>query len=164
MSSESLIFSRIDYALPVWGPPLNKSQVGHLQRLQNRAIRVTKCLGKYDHVTQHRQQLNWLPISHQIKLKSICAMYRYCHHALHPCLIFDPPVVFLAHHCYNTRCKESFVNLLTCRFTTTKKYFRLSASSWWNSLIDTLPVDCAYTSFVSSARKYYYNDYFVKCD
>ena len=35
MLSESLILSRIDYALPVWGPPLNKSQVGQLQRLQN---------------------------------------------------------------------------------------------------------------------------------
>ena len=51
MLSELLIFSGIDYALPVWGPPLNKSLVGRLQRLQNRAIHVIKCLRKYDHIT-----------------------------------------------------------------------------------------------------------------
>jgi len=28
--SESLIFSRITYALPVWGPPLRKDQISHL--------------------------------------------------------------------------------------------------------------------------------------
>ena len=64
--TESLVFSRIDYALPVWGPPLSQSQLAHLQRLQNRCIRVTKCLRKYDHVSNHRQHLNWLPVSDQI--------------------------------------------------------------------------------------------------
>ena len=49
----------------MWGPPLNQSQLAHLQRLQNS---VTKCLRKYDHVLNHRQHLNWLPVSDQIKL------------------------------------------------------------------------------------------------
>ena len=64
----------------------------------------------------------------------------------------------------NTRCKDSFANLLTCRLTTTKRYFRSSASSWWNSLIATVPVDCTYTSFVSLVRNYYYNDCTVLCN
>jgi len=29
---------------PVWGPPLRKDQISHLQRLQNRAIRITTSL------------------------------------------------------------------------------------------------------------------------
>ena len=33
MLSESLIFIRIDYALPLWGSPLNGSQVRRLQLL-----------------------------------------------------------------------------------------------------------------------------------
>ena len=154
MLSESLILSKIDYALPVWGPPLNKSQVACLQRLQNRAIRVTKCLRKYDHVSLHCLQLNWLPISHQIMFKPSCAMYRYYHDGHQPCLTFDPPIVFGACHSYNTRCKDSFANLLTCRLSTTKRYFCLSASLWWNSLIATIPVDCTYTSFVPSIRTF----------
>ena len=96
-----------------------------------------------------------------ISSDQVCAMYRYYHQ---PCMIFDPPIVFGARHCYNTRCKDSFVNLLTCRLTTTKRYFRSSASSWWNSLIATVPVDCTYTSFVSLVRNYYYNDCTVLCN
>ena len=65
MLSESLILSRIGYALAVWGPTFAE-----------RAIHVTKCLRKYDHISLHRLQLNWLPISHQIMFnKSSCAIY-----------------------------------------------------------------------------------------
>ena len=95
-----------------------KSQVGCFQRLKNRAIYVTKCLKKYDLVSQHCQQLNWLPTSHQIKFKSVCAMYRFYHHGHQPCMFFNPPIVFGAHHFCNTCCKDSFVDLLTCRLTT----------------------------------------------
>ena len=98
------------------GLPLNRSQVARLQHLQNRAIRVRKCLRKYDHVSLHRLQLNWLPISHQIMFKLSCAMYHYYHYGHQPSLIFDPPTVFGAHHSYNTCCKDSFANLLTCCF------------------------------------------------
>ena len=66
MLTESLILSQFDYALSVWGPPLQRC----LQHLQNRAIRVTKSLRKYDHVSTHRNNLNWLPISHQIKFRN----------------------------------------------------------------------------------------------
>ena len=90
MLTESLILSRIDYALPVWGPPLNKSQVARLQRLQNRGIRITRCLRKYDHVTLHHCQLNWLPISHQIMFKSSCAVYHHYHYDKKPCLLLEP--------------------------------------------------------------------------
>ena len=62
MLIESLFFSMTDYALPVWGLLLNQLQIKHLQRLQNRNIHVTKCLRKYNHVSEHRQQLNWLHV------------------------------------------------------------------------------------------------------
>ena len=100
MLSESLILSRIDYALPIWGPPLNSSQVARLQRLQNRAIHVTKCLRKYDHVSLHRLQLNWLPISNQIMFKIFLCYILLL--PLWPSIMsnFRPPIVFGAHHRY----------------------------------------------------------------
>ena len=154
MLTKSLVLSRIDYALPVWGPPLNKSQVAHLQRLQNRAICVTRCLRKYDHASSHRLQLNWLPIPDQTKLKSSCVMYCYYHYNSKSCLTFDPPIQFSPQHDYHTCCKGSFANLPACRLSATKKYFRSSAS-WWNSLTATVPVNCSYNSFVSSAKDFY---------
>jgi len=156
MLSESLILSIIDYALPVWGPPLNKSQVACLQHLQNRAIGVTKCLKKYDHVSLHRLQLRWLLVSHQIMFKSSCAMYHYYYHDHQPCLSFVTPFLFGAHHRYNTRCEDSFANLLIFCLSTTKKYFRSSASLWWNLLIATIPANCTYGKFVLSARNFYH--------
>ena len=77
MLVESLIFTRFDYAIPVWGPPLQQCQVARLQHLQNRAVRVTKSLRKYDRISAHPNNLNWLPISHQIRLRRVCAMFRY---------------------------------------------------------------------------------------
>ena len=42
---------------------------------------------KYDHVSTHHNNLNWLPISHQIKFRSIHAVPRYycqCYCWIHP--------------------------------------------------------------------------------
>ena len=98
--------SWIDYALPVWGPSsLNKTQMAHLRNPQNRGIHITRCLRKYNHVTLHRHQLNWLPISDQIMFKSVCAMYCHYHYDKQTCLLLDPPIVFGAQHDNNTRSK-----------------------------------------------------------
>ena len=35
MLIDSLVLSRLDYVLPVWGPPLSQASINHLQRLQN---------------------------------------------------------------------------------------------------------------------------------
>jgi len=113
-------------------------------------------LKKYDHVSLHCLQLIWLPVSHQIMFKSSYAMYRYYHHDHQPCLSFVPPILFGAHHRYNTYCEDSFANLLFCHLSTTKKYFCSSASSWWNVLTATIPVDCTYGKFVLSARNFYH--------
>ena len=93
MLSESLVLSHFDYALLVWGPPLQKCQVSRLQQLQNRAVRVTKSLRKYDRVSSHRHNLNWLPVSHQIKLRSVCVMFRY-YYQRGTYLQLDPPIQY----------------------------------------------------------------------
>ena len=75
--TESLIFLRISYALLVWGPPLRKDQISCLQRLQNRAVRITKSLNIFDHISVHRRELHWLSVPDIIQLQSIAAMFRY---------------------------------------------------------------------------------------
>jgi len=72
-------------------PSMKKSQVSHLQ--QTRAVQVAKSLQKYDHISTHHGNLNWLPISHQIMFKSVCAMFCYYHQG-EGCLLLDPPIQY----------------------------------------------------------------------
>ena len=67
MLLDSLALSQINYALPVWGPAISKQAVSHLQRLQNRAVCITKSLSKHNHVSHHHQTLNWLSVASQIQ-------------------------------------------------------------------------------------------------
>jgi len=81
--TDSLILSRIDNALPVWGPTLNKSQVARLQ-----------CLQTYNQVFEEIYSRHFT--SSSIKLAthltpdSSCAMYHHCHYGKKPCLLLEP--------------------------------------------------------------------------
>ena len=72
MLIESLVFSRYTYGLPVWGPAINRDSMSWLQRMQNRAVRMTR---KYDHVSQYRANLGWLPMSEFVQYRTILTMY-----------------------------------------------------------------------------------------
>ena len=50
------------YASYVVGPSLNKDLSSRLSCLHNRAVRVTCGLRKYDHVSDCRLELCWLPL------------------------------------------------------------------------------------------------------
>ena len=88
---DTLVLSHLDYALPVWGPPLTQASINHLQRLQNWGVRITKSLHKYDHVSHPLNSLSWLPVNRQIQYRSLCAMHR---HYLGNAIPFVPPITF----------------------------------------------------------------------
>ena len=69
---DSLVLSHIYYALPVWGPSLNVQLLSRLKRMQNRAVRLTFSLKKYDHVSDYYKRLHWLPLDQFIKFRSVC--------------------------------------------------------------------------------------------
>ena len=99
MLIESLVLSRFVYALPVWGPMLSKSQLDRLQHLLNWGVRITASLWKYDHVSYHHHQLNWLSLSSLIKYHSLCVMHKlYCGTNVPP----NPPIMFGSSHTYST--------------------------------------------------------------
>ena len=63
MLVESLVFSCYTYyALPVWGPAIHQNSLTCLSCLQNRTVRMTCNLRKYDHISNHRAALGWLSI------------------------------------------------------------------------------------------------------
>ena len=51
MLVESLIFSRLTYALPVWGPAIHQNSLSRINRLHNRAVRITCGLHKSERVS-----------------------------------------------------------------------------------------------------------------
>ena len=77
MLVESLVFSRYIYTLPVWGPAIHQDSLTRLSCLQNRAVRMTCNLHKYDHI---RAVLGWLSTSSFVQYCSLLTMYH--HHYL----------------------------------------------------------------------------------
>ena len=91
MLIDSLALSHLLYALPVWGPMLSKVQLNRLQHLHNWGVRISAGLQKYDHLSHHRHQLNWLSVSSLLKFRSLCVMHKIYHHNNVP---LDPPITF----------------------------------------------------------------------
>ena len=77
--------------------------------------------------------LNWLPISHQIRLRSICAILRYYRQG-RKCLLLDPPIQFGWQHLHQIRCRKDFTSVALCRLASIKRNFCFAATTWWNSL------------------------------
>ena len=131
MLMESLVFSRLTYAIPVWGPAVHQDSLLRLNRLHNRAIRITCGLRKSDHVSSHRQTIGWLPVSLLIQHRTLCAMMdQYTGRGIQ----VNPPLQFGRLHTHNTRCPAHFASICRCRLALTKRHFRQKASTWWNSL------------------------------
>ena len=105
MLVDSLVLSRINYALPAW---------------------------KFDHVSAHRTRLHWLPVTSMIKHRSLCAIYR--HYSDPNCMLLDPPFIFGSQHCYHTRTAKHFVHLNRCRLSATQRSFWHAVAKWWNDL------------------------------
>ena len=91
MLIDSLVLSRFTYALPVWGPMLSKFQLNRLQHLHNWGVCITASLRKYDHVSYHRYQLNWLSLPSLIEYRSLCVMHKIYRDTNVP---LTPPIVF----------------------------------------------------------------------
>ena len=89
MPMDTLVLSQF-YALPVRGPSLGTAAMSRLQRLCNRAVRVTCRLRKYDHVSAARHNLGWLPFELLVHYRTLVLMSRHYVHdncVQHFCLV-----------------------------------------------------------------------------
>ena len=74
---------------------LSKFQLHRLQHLHNWGVCITASLRKYDHVSYHRCQLNWLSLPSLIKYRSLCVMHKIYYGPL------NPPIIFGSSHTYS---------------------------------------------------------------
>ena len=131
MLIDSLVLSRLMYALPVWGPLLSQFDIWHLQYLHNWGVCITASIGRFDHVSEYHSKLHWLTVSSLIKYRCLCALHKIYHG---DGIVLDPPITFGTSNTYCTRSSNRFIQPELCRQSHTKKLFRHSVTHWWNDL------------------------------
>ena len=108
---DSLVFSHLNYSLPVWGPSLHQNHLQRLKRMQNRGVRLCRNLKKFDHITEHYRALQWLPLEYLIQYRCLCLMNRQYHGYI--CIDLCPPLQFGRFHQYGTRVRSTFAEIQT---------------------------------------------------
>ena len=133
ISAECLVFSHLNYCLPVWGTSLTQSLLQRLRHMQNRAVSLCKSLHRSDHVTSHFKSPNWLPVEQLKQYQYICLMHRQFFKTRW--IPLPPPLLFGKRHRHATRTSWFFTQLLKCRLSYTQHFFRFRASQWWIRMI-----------------------------
>ena len=136
MLVECLVFSQYLYALPVWGPVAHRDSLSCLARLHNRGVRLTCGLRKYDHVSQHRACLGWLPVESFVKYRSLITLFR--DYYVGRGVSLNPALQFGRTHSYGTRCPAHHITTSHLKKSFSQKHFRHKVSTWWNFLPSSL--------------------------
>ncbi|CAH2242725.1 jg11454 [Pararge aegeria aegeria] len=153
MLAHSLLLSILDYADASY-LNLTEDQLNKLERLQNLAIRFIFGLRKYDHVSEFRQKLKWLPIRRRRDMHVLSLLY---------CVLFNPKTP--------SYLKEKFdfvglpADLRSCRMLTlhmpfhkTKFYklsFTVQAIELWNALPLNIREAKSLETFKNAVKAYY---------
>ena len=97
----SLVFSQLNYALPVWGPAVHQNSLSRINRLHNRAVHIVCGLRKSETVSRHPQAIGWPSVPLLTQHHTLCAMLDQ-----YTCrgILLNPPIQFGRHHTHNTRC------------------------------------------------------------
>ena len=111
---------------PVWGP----SYVCCLSF--SLIVCNTASLQKYNHVSYHRHQLNWLSLPSLIKYHSLCVMHKIHYGTNVP---LNPPITFGSSHTYSTRWSDRFIQPVYCQMSTTPNLFRHVTSTTFLSVV-----------------------------
>ena len=74
MLVKSPVFSQLNYALPVWVPAVHQNSLSRINCLHNRAVCIVRGLHKSEHVSRHRQAIEWLsmPLLTQHRMLAMC--------------------------------------------------------------------------------------------
>ena len=156
MLVESMVLSRMRYAISTWGPALQQRYISHLQWMQNRGVRLSCNLKRYDHVSSHRLGLRcsemFGSVQEQIKQSTLSCVYRQ--YRYETCLKLHPPIQFGTTHSHFTRTNRQFANIM--RFSTAlgQRSFCYKGTTWWNTLPPDFYQVSGYATFVRNLQDY----------
>lgn len=152
--AQSLLFPILDYADASY-IDLTEDQLNKLERLQNLCIRFIFGLRKYDHVSEFRCKLKWLPIRLRRNSHILSILYN---------ILFNPSTPFylkerfrfLQCSSYSLRSSENL--LLTTPEHCTIFYnssFTVQAVHLWNALPTSIKRAQSLNSFKAQVKDYY---------
>ena len=87
---------------------------------------------KYDHISQHRARLGWLPVESFVKYRSLIALFR--DYYVGRGVSLNPALQFGRTHSYGTRCPAHHITTSRLKKSFSQKHFRHKVLTWWNSL------------------------------
>ena len=143
-----LITSRLDFCSSILYNLLNK-HIERLQRIQNQAARMLKCIPRRNHIIPVLREFHWLRIHDRIIFKILLLTHNAVNNTA-PEYLWD--VIRLNVKSTTIRTRASFDPCLLCvppiSKTCTNSFFDISfvyaAPTWWNALdldIRLLPFD-----------------------
>lgn len=150
----ALILPIIDYADSCY-PDATEEQLNKLERIQNLCIRFIFGLRKYDHVSQYRARLKWLPIRLRRNTHILCLLYNILFCPLTPYYLKER---FEFIHPPGSPCRPSVSFLLRVpmhKSSTFTYSFTVSAIKLWNSLPNHIRNSTSLCSFKNKLKQYY---------
>ena len=157
--SRCLVLSRLDYCNSLlFG--ISNLEISRLQRVMNRAARITLNIPSYQHHLNHSsidnlRTLHWLPLPHRINFKIAIITYKIKSTS-------SPPYLnnLIASKIPSRNTRSSKAPLLMQQLTTNNistRAFRHTAPTVWNSLPAEIRNMKTLASFKSNLKTYYFN-------
>ncbi|KAI5652169.1 hypothetical protein NE865_00507 [Phthorimaea operculella] len=105
-----------------------------MERLQNQGIRFIFGLRKFDHVTEFRQRLRWLPIRQRRDLHTLSLLFNVLFNPAAPQYLRER---FVYHNVTDSRlrsCGDLSLHTPACRTKTFSQSFTIGAARLWNKI------------------------------
>ena len=135
MVVQTIALSVINYCVRIWGAG-SRSNLHKVQKLQNFAARiVVGNVRKYEHVTQHINNLKWLKIENKFNFDVCVFVFKVLNNLLPPWLLSLPPV--REFHTRNTRQQNDLYISIT-RTIVGEREISVRGPSLWNRLPDSI--------------------------
>lgn len=153
--AQSLLLPVLDYADACY-LDLTEDQLNKLERLQNFCIRFIFGLRKYDHVSEFRNKLKWLPIRLRRNTHILSLLYTILFSPSAPCYLRER---FEFLHSCNSLSLRSSENLIlqipVHRSTFYDRSFSVQAVRLWNALPVSVRRAPSLKVFKDQIKKYY---------
>jgi hypothetical protein len=151
MLTHSLVLSYLDYCAPVlYGT--SKDSLGKLQMVMNAALKSLKGLRKFDHISTHYKEAEWLTIEEKVKYRTACLIYSVVTHNnpiyLRQLLLEYQPVRDLRSG------DQKLLTLVRANSVAGSRAFRVYAPTIWNSLPLAVREAPSSSAFHTSLKKH----------